>query len=175
MGVVPVLEHLRHQLVAFDEQPALVVGGEVHRAKDPVSPALVQPGLGGVEQRSGDRRVTLGLVEAEQPPLVVLELVQPMIDVGGDPPDRLAVTPGQEVLGLGVLEERVAAPVEVAAPFGDQRRDPARRSTVQPPREPDEGAEITASGDGAHLDPPRGSAAADPGAPDQLRLAVTHL
>ena len=53
--------------------------------------------------------VVLALEEAEQAPVVALELVEVAVDVGGDAADRLAVAPGEEVLGLGVLEERVLA------------------------------------------------------------------
>ena len=120
IGVVPVLEELRAQLVPLDEETALVVGGEVHRADHPVAPAPGQPGLGRIEQRSRDLGVVRALEEAEQPPLVSLELVQALVDVGADPADRLIATPGEEVLRLGVLEERVPAAVEVALALGDQ-------------------------------------------------------
>jgi hypothetical protein len=47
----------------------------------------------------------------------VLELIEVTIDVGADPPNRLAVTPGQEVLGLGMLEEWVPFAVEEPHPL----------------------------------------------------------
>ena len=110
---MPVLEDLRHQLVAFDEHAALVVRGEVERTQHPVAVPRAQPRLGGVEQRLRDRRIALGLVEPEQAPAVVLELVQPIVDVSGDPSDGNAVAVGDEVLSFGVLEERVLALVEM--------------------------------------------------------------
>ena len=112
VGVVPALEDHRRAVVALDEQAALVVGREVHRADHPVAAALAQPRRGGLEQRAGDLRVVLALEEAEQPPVVALELVEVAVDVGADPAHELSVPPGQEVLGLGVLEERVLLPVE---------------------------------------------------------------
>jgi hypothetical protein len=96
IGVVSVLEELRAQLVPLDEETALVVGGEVHRADHPVAPAPGQPGLGRIEQRSRDLGVVRALEEAEQPPLVSLELVQALVDVGADPADRLIAPPGEE-------------------------------------------------------------------------------
>jgi hypothetical protein len=110
-------------LVALDQHAALVVGREVHRADHPVAPALAQPALGGAEQRRGGLGVVLALEPAEQAPVVALELVEVAIDVGADPPDGAPVAPGEEVLGLGVLEERVlargrgaCAPSEAAPP-----------------------------------------------------------
>jgi len=58
------------------------------------------------------RLVVLTLEEAEQAPAVVLELVEAVIDVSADAPDRLPVAIGEEVLRLRMLEERVAALVE---------------------------------------------------------------
>jgi hypothetical protein len=45
---------------------------------------------------------------------VVLELVEGAIDVSGDPADYTPIAPGEEVLSLSVLEERVALAVEEA-------------------------------------------------------------
>ena len=106
---MPVLEDLRAELEALDEQAALVVGREVERADHVVAAALAQPGEGGVDQRRGDLGVVLALEEAELPPVVVLDLVEALVDLGGDPADDAAVAAGEEVLGVGVLEEGVAA------------------------------------------------------------------
>ena len=54
-----------------------------------------------------------------------------MVDLGGDPPDRLAVALGEEVLGLAVLEVGVLAAVEELHPLEDQRRHPLRVVAVQ--------------------------------------------
>ena len=43
-----------------------------------------------------------------------------------DPADDRAVALGQEVLGLGVLEERVLLAIQVALALVDERRDPVR-------------------------------------------------
>ena len=91
-------------LVALDQEPALVIGGEVHRAEQPLAAALADPILGGPEQGFEDLGVVLGLDEAELTVLAALELVPAAVDLGGDPPDGLAVSPGEEVFGIGMLE-----------------------------------------------------------------------
>ena len=60
--------------------------------------------VGGAEQGGGDLGVVAGLEEAEHRVAAALELVPAVVDLGGDPADRLAVALGEEVLGLGVLE-----------------------------------------------------------------------
>src|SRR5436189_2361409 len=110
---MPELEDLRLQLVAVDEQAALVVGREVERADHPLAAALAVPALGCLEQRIGDLLVVDRLEEPEQAPLVVLDLVQAMVDVRRDPPDDLPVALRKKVLGLSVLEERILLTIEV--------------------------------------------------------------
>src|SRR4029077_5661811 len=46
---------------------------------------------------------------------------------------------------LGMLEERVAPLVQMALALRDQRRHPVVRALIQPPRQPDEGAQIALS------------------------------
>ena len=125
---------MRLALVALDQQAALVVGREVHRADHAVAPALAQPVSRGLEQRP---RPTSGsssaLEEAEQAPVVALELVEVVVDVGADPAHGLAVAPGQEELDVGVLEERVLAPVQELPPLAHERGDPVRLVTIEPP------------------------------------------
>jgi hypothetical protein len=65
--------------------------------------------------------------------------------VGADPADRLIAAPGEKVLSLGVLEERVLAAVEMALPLGDQWRHPVRRAGVEAERELDEPREVASS------------------------------
>ena len=48
---MPSLEDLGLAVVALDQQAALVVGGEVHRADHPVPAPLGEPGMRGREQR----------------------------------------------------------------------------------------------------------------------------
>jgi hypothetical protein len=71
-----------------------------------------QPGLGRIEQRLRRLLVVLALEEAEEASVVALELVQHAIDLRGDAADRAPVAPGEEVLGLAVLEPRVLLAVE---------------------------------------------------------------
>ena len=153
VGVVPALEDQRLALVALDQQAALVVGGEVHRARPcgrgRARAASPRP------RRAARRppRVVLALEEAEQPPVVVLELVEVAVDVGADPAHRLAVAPGEEVLGLGVLEERVLARGPgTACRSRDERRDPVRLVTIEPPRQLDEARQVAPRGDRPDLD-----------------------
>src|SRR3954447_3559865 len=65
-----------------------------------------------------------------------------MVHLGADAPHRLAVAPGQEVLGLGVLEERVPGAVEVLLALRDERGHPEGLVTIEPPRQPDEAHEV---------------------------------
>jgi hypothetical protein len=66
--------------------------------------------------------------------------------VGRDPSHDLAVALGEEVLGLGVVKERVLVAIEELAALHDQRRDPGR-AAVEPRRQLDEGAEVALSFD----------------------------
>ena len=62
------------------------------------------------------------------------KLVEALVDLSGDPADDPAAALGEEVLGVGVLEERVAAAVEVALALADQRRHPLLDSLVEAER-----------------------------------------
>jgi hypothetical protein len=106
-----------------------------------------------VSQGGGDFGIVLALEEAEQAPLVSLEAVQALVDVGADPADRLIAAPGEEVLGLGVLEERVLAAVEVTLALGDQRRDPVRGAGVEAEGELDEPRELASPRHRPYLEP----------------------
>jgi hypothetical protein len=150
--VVPVREDDRRALVALDQQAALVVGREVHRTDHPVAAAFAQPGLRRAKQCVRRLARVLAFEEAEHPPAVVLELVEAVVDVRGDAPDRLAVAPGEEVLGLGVLEERVALAVEPLADVHRERRDPARLVTIERRGKRDETPHVAAIGDRPDLE-----------------------
>src|SRR3954451_21310514 len=134
---MPRLEDVGMAVIAFDQQPALVVGGEVHRADQAVAAMRTHPLLGGAEQRLEDRRVVLGLDEAELPIAAALELVPAAVDLCGDPPDGLALSPGQEVLGLSMLEVGVLLLVQELLALEDERRDPWS-SLMEPERQLDE-------------------------------------
>src|SRR4029079_12853787 len=86
----------------------------------------------------------LDLEEAELPPAVVLERVEVAVDLGGDAADDAVPAPGEEVLRLPVLEERVLGAVEEPLAVGDDRRDPVLLAAVQPERELDERIELLA-------------------------------
>ena len=59
----------------------------------------------GLDQGVGGLVGVLALEEPEHPPVVLLELVEAMVDMGADPPDRLAVAPGDD--GPPVADEFV--------------------------------------------------------------------
>ena len=125
---MPVLEDLRAQLVAVDEQAALVVEREVHRPDRVVAAgARAASSPAASSSARGDLRVVLALEEAELPPVVLMDLVEARVDLGGDPADDPVAAASEEVLGVGVLEVRVAAAVEVALALADQRRRPTDR------------------------------------------------
>src|SRR4029453_7629669 len=117
-------EDHRPVLVSLDEDAALVVGGEVHRAEHPPAAPLAQPFRGGPEQRPGGGKGVLALEEPEHPVVAALELVPPLVDLSTYPPHRAPLALAQEALRLGVLEERVALAVEEAAARVEQRRTP---------------------------------------------------
>src|SRR5205823_4834085 len=92
------------------------------------------------------------LEEAEHAPVVGLELVEVVIDLGRDPPDRAAVAPGQEVLRLGVLEERILVAVEELAALELQRGNPERLVTIEPPRKLEKRGRLAPRGDWSHFE-----------------------
>jgi hypothetical protein len=69
-----------------------------------------------------------------------------MIDMGADPAHRPLAAPSKEVHRLRVLEERVHGTIEVAAALGNERRNPARGTAIQLPRQADEAPQIGTSG-----------------------------
>src|ERR1035441_2936822 len=91
----------------------------------------------------------LALEEAEQPPAVVLEFVEAMVDVRADAPHRPPVAPGDEVLGLRVREERIVLPVKALAHVGVERRDPAGLVTIEIRGQGDEAPHVAPIGDRA--------------------------
>ena len=105
-------------------------------------PLAAQPVLRGVEQRACRLRVLVALEEAEQPPVVVLEALEVVVDLGGDAADHAPVAHREEVLGAAVLEEGVAAAVEELAALEAERRHPVRLVLVEAEGELDEGAKV---------------------------------
>ena len=154
VGVVPVGQHGGHQVIAVDQNPALVVGREVHRAHHAVAAAGAQPLLGGRQECVCHLGIVLALEEAEQPPLVMLELVEVAVDLRRDPTDGRLAPPGQEELDLGVLEEWIAPSVEEPLAVEQQRRYPVGLVTIQPPRQLDESVQIALARDRADLQGP---------------------
>ena len=134
---MPRLPDHRLALEALDQHAALVVQLEVHRPDHPLAAALAQPRLAAAEQRVEHLLVVLELEEPEHPPAAVVELVEGVVDLGGDPPDHAPAAAREEVLGLAVLEVRVQPPVQEHVALELQRRDPGR-PRVQPERERDE-------------------------------------
>ena len=116
-----------------------------------VAPAGLQPALRGGEQGGQDLGVVLELQEAEHPRLVAVVGVPGLVDLRADAPHDAAVAPGQEQLGVAVLEERVEAPVQEQAPLDPQRGDPVLRGRVQAVRELDELAQLPPARHGPHV------------------------
>ena len=141
VGVMPRAQDDRTVLVTGDEQPDLIVGREVRRTDHAITTPLAQPPPGRVKQSARRLGIVLALKPPEQAPVVVLELVEVVIDVGTDPSHRPSVAVGQEVLGAGVLEPGVLALIEPFLQVHQQRRHPARLPPIQPPRQPYERAQ----------------------------------
>src|SRR5581483_7139819 len=70
-----------------------------------------------------------------------------------DPAHGLSVAPREKVLRLSVLEERVAAAIDVPPSLGQQGRDPVRLSLVQPPGQADERLALSATANGPDFRP----------------------
>src|SRR3954447_24107591 len=117
----------------------VVVLRAAHPARPPPPPpALAQPGLGGVHEGARGLGIVLALEEAEQPPGIVLELVEVAVDVRRDAPDHVPVAQRQEELDLGVLEERVLGRVDVLLALEAQRWDPPLLGRVESIRQVEE-------------------------------------
>jgi hypothetical protein len=82
------------------------------------------------------------LEEAKEADLVLMGLVVKPVTDRGDTAYYTAVHFGDEVLGLGVLEERVPAAGEEQVNVTTQRRDPDRVPRVELVRKVDEASEI---------------------------------
>lgn len=123
-GVVRrIVRHHHHRLarVAFDQQPAAVVGRQVDRAAQFGGAALPAPS-GGVGQELG-RGVGVARFEvAEEADPIAVELVVQPVPAGADAARAAAVAPGAEEAGLGVPEERVLARVDLPLLPGGERR-----------------------------------------------------
>jgi hypothetical protein len=89
------------------------------------------PFLGPVEQHISDGLVSHGLEEPEKPNPVVVGLIVQAVADGRDPPDHLAISFGQEVLGIGMLKERVLVAGKQQCDVPTQRRDPNRVPPVK--------------------------------------------
>ncbi len=148
---MPWLADHRAQLEALDQHAALVVHGEVRRTDHALASAPAQPRRGGVEQRLGDLGVVLELEEAEPAPTAVVLVVEGVVDLRGDAPDHTAVAAREHVGRLTVGEIGVHPAVEEQAPLDLQRRHPHRLVSMQPERKVDEGLQLSATGDLAHL------------------------
>jgi hypothetical protein len=81
-----------------------------------------------------------------------VEVVEGGVDVGADTAHDVPVAASQKQLRLTVLEERVEAGSEKQPPLNAQRGNPLFLVSMQPVRKLDELAQISARGDGLHLD-----------------------
>ena len=80
------------------------------------------------------------------------DLREVVVEVRRDAPDRATVAPGEEVLGLGVREEWIAAAVEPLAHIHIEGRDPARLVTIERGGERDEAPQVALVGDRPDLE-----------------------
>src|SRR5215211_7287750 len=149
---VPGLEDQRWLVEAVDQEPALIVGGEVHRAEHAAPSPLPKPCRGRVHECADHLGIVLGLEETEHPVVSPLELIPTRIDLRRDPPDHLAVALGEEVLGLRVLEIRILALVEEVAALKAQRRNPLGIVAAQAIGQLDEAPQVAAPSDWANGD-----------------------
>src|SRR3954467_11992399 len=147
VGVLPRLLDHRLALEAVDQDARLVVHREVERPDDLAAVTLAQPPLGGRGEPAGGVVVVLALEEAEQPPVVPLVVVEVAVDLGADAADRLAAPPGDEQLGVTVVEERVLLAAQELLALEDERGDPLGRVTINAPRKPDEAHQVRAGAD----------------------------
>ena len=106
------------------------------------SPRARSQSAAAAKQRVGDGLVVDQLEEAEEAdPVAVGLVVQPVAD-RGDAADDLAVPLGEEVLGLGVLEEGILRAGEEERHVPTQRRDPERVPRVESVGQIDEPLEV---------------------------------
>ena len=140
---MPGLEDHRPPLEALDQDPELVVGGEVHRPEDALAALRRRPTRS--RPRAAPATTSRSSVVSKKPNIASLppwNSSQRLVDLGADPAHRLAVALGQEELGLGVLEAGVLLAVEELHPLEDQRRHPLRVLAVEPERDLDEALQL---------------------------------
>ena len=150
------------------QEPALVVDGEGGGPSQHVVAAGAAPAGGRVEERVGHGLVVDGLEEAEEADPVAVGLVVQAVADGGDAADDLAVALGQEVLGLGVLEEGVLLAGEEQLHVPTQRRDPERVPRVEPVGQVDEALEVSPVARRADAQPARSDDPQLPADPREL-------
>jgi hypothetical protein len=72
--------------------------------------------------------------------------------LGADPSNRASVTVSEEVLGLGVLEERVLLPIQPLLDVDQKWWNPVGLITIEPPRQLDERVQLASGLYGPDLD-----------------------
>ncbi len=76
--------HEGRAVEAVDQEAGLVIDRQAERAGDPSHALLGEPCLGGTCQGGEDRRVVLGLDEAEMTGRVLIALQVPAVHLGRD-------------------------------------------------------------------------------------------
>ena len=123
---------------ALDQHALRVQVAEAVRAGERFQAELPGPGLDRREQGGGDLGIVGGVEPAEaQVPGLVFLVGHAAVD-GGDAADGLAVPPGDELAGVGVLEGRVLFLVEDLHVVGDQLWHPIGIVLVHRKRDLDE-------------------------------------
>ena len=144
VGRLPRFTDQRALVEPLDEDPALVVEGEVGRADHALAALGAKPLLGRAEQRVRCLGVVLELEEAEPAPLRLVEVVVGMVDMRAYAAHGVrsravrAGAPREEVLRLAVAEERVHAAVEEEPTLDLERGHPLGMVSMQAERQVDE-------------------------------------
>ncbi len=134
--------------MAVNEETDLAIGGEVHRAADPVQTAFPDPALGGRQKGRRDLGVIFALEEAEEPGAFVPVAVVLVVDVGAYAANDAAVLVCQEQLDIRMLVEGVLFGGEQFALQLQERRNPVALGLVEAVRQLDERVEVALAGDG---------------------------
>ena len=148
---MPRLADHRLELETLDQDAALVVQGEVHRAEHLLATARRQPPLGCPEQRLEQLLVVLELQEAEHARPAVVEAVVRVVDLGAHTADDASAAARQEVLGLAVLEVGVQVPAQEDPALQSKGGHPGRPA-VQTKRQLDKPPQICDPAHGLNVD-----------------------
>ena len=148
---MPRLANQGLELETLDQDPALVVQREVHRAEHLLAAARRQPRLARPEQSLEQLLIVLELEEAEHARVAFVEAVVRVVDLGAGAADNASATTGEEVLGLAVLEIGVQVSAQEDPALQPKGWHPGR-PRVQTKGQLDKPPQIPDSAHGPNLD-----------------------